>query len=289
MTLPRIRKARPPKRYGRRSWSMHEDEYLAKWYNAKPVPAIARALKRTTYSVSHRACRIGLVYVPSRITMTAQDVAHLVGLDTQAIIGRISNRTKHPIPHHRVGRWVEFSEADVMDWLNQGHVLCFDRAKIDPRLHRMYDAWRERVIGSAEILAECPAVANMLRIGRGKTFDAICVMPINSKAYLKSDAYAYAYQWGHLIQPTDSPRFHAIRAAWDTEYILKYEVNQILGLNYACYHITKHCPSSTRYVYKRSELVARLVELGHDALAKRWRSTPVPWQEMMYDYERTKR
>lgn len=286
MTLPRMRKPRPPKRYPRRSWSAQEDDYLAKWHNVKPAHLVARALKRTVQSVSHRASKLGLSYVGSRLSMTMDVCADMLGITRTTMIHRLTDKRESPIPHRRIGRYVEIDEVDFFEWLNDGNILAFDRTKIDPRLHRMYDAWRRKTITSTEVYRECVALGEALRAGKGKTFDRICVIPINQSAYYKDDVYAWAYQWGHVIGPDASPRFQVIRTAWDTEYMFKYDVVQVLGEGTVSRRITPHCPSSTKYVYKRSELCARLAELGHHDLAKRWRSTPIPWQELMRDYER---
>ena len=284
--MPRIRKPKPRKR---RDWTPQEDAYLEKHYRIKPVTMVARALKRSVNSVTHRAQRIGLCYVPHLLTLTSAQVQILLGIGQAAIARRVTDRAIAPIPHERIGRFIEFSHADLYAWLRAGNVLAFDRAKIHPDLHRMYDDWRAKVMHSTEVYDECVAIGEKLRAGRGGKPKQICVMPGKVIAYLKEDIFNFAYLWGHTITPDASPRFQVIRHAWDTEYILKYEVNSILGVNYCARFVTPFCASSSKYVYKRSELCARLVQLGRDDLAKRWRSTPVPWQEMMYDYERRHR
>ena len=285
--MPRMRKPRPPKRYPRRTWQIEEDEYLAKWYNKKPVKVIARTLKRTVQSIEHRASRTGLIYVPSKLSLTMDDLSNYLGLASNAIIRRLSDRAHSPIPHVRHGRYVEIFESEFFEWLNAGNILSFERARLDPRLHRMHDAWRRKTITSTEVYEECGPLGEAMRGGKGGRVSTICIAPINQRVHLKDDVYTWAYQWGHIIPPWSSPRFLVIRDAWATEFVHKAEVMTEFGVNYTTRYISPHCPSGVRTTYKRSELCARLAELGYHDLAKRWRSTSIPWQELMRDYERS--
>ena len=289
MTIPRIRKPRPPKRYPRRAWSTQDDTYLTSHYHVKSPKLIARALKRSVQSIFRRACDIGISYTGHQLALTVSQVALMLGITKPSLTRRLTNDALDPIPHHRVGRYIEIYENELRAWLNRGNVLAFDRAKIDPDLHRMYDAWRGRVITTAEINAECAPLMDQWTSTKNDAPDAVCMMPGKIKCYVKDEVFAWAYQWGHIIPPWASPRFKVIRQAWDTEFIFKSEVHEYFS--YATY-ARKINPYITRQIHvavNRPELCARLAELGMHDLAKRWRSTPIPWQELMRDFEKAQK
>lgn len=285
--MPRIRKPRPPKRYPRRPWTAEDDAYLAKWHNVKEPRLVARALKRSVHSIFQRAYVIGVSYVGHRLALTPAHVATMLGINAASMQRRLTSKAVDPIPHHRIGRYIEIYETELMEWLNRGNVLAFDRAKIDPDLHRMYDVWRGRVITSAEITEECAPLMEQWSKTRAYAPDIVCMMPGHINAYLKDDVFAWAYQCGHLIPPWASPRFKVIRQAWDTEWIMKTDVVTTIGYNVYARKVKPHIERETFSKVHRSELCARLAALGMHDLVKRWKSVPIPWQELMSDYERS--
>lgn len=289
MTIPRIRKPRPPKRYPRRPWLPEDDAYLARWYNVKPVRLVARALKRTMQSIFRRACQLGITYTGHQLALTVNQVGAMLGIGKPSLTRRLTDEATDPIPHHRIGRYIEIYESELRDWLRKGNVLAFDRTKIDPSLHRMYDAWRGKVITTAELNDECSPLLDQWTHTKHNAPTAVCMMPGKIKCYLKDEVFAWAYEWGHIIPPWASPRFKVIRHAWDTEFIFKSDVHE--HFSYAMYSrkINPYITKQIHVAVNRPELCARLVQLGMHDLAKRWRSTPIPWQELMRDYERKQR
>lgn len=284
--MPRFRKPRSPKRYPRRPWTAQDDIYLTSHYHVKPVRIIARQLRRTVQSVFTRAGKLGITYAGHRLAMTPNQVEAMLGIGKPALQWRLTDKAVNPIPHHRVGRYIEIYENEFRAWLNKGNVLAFDRTKIDPDLHRMYDAWRSRVITTAEINDECAPLMDQWGMTRINAPDIVCMMPGHVNALMKDDVFAWAYRWAYLIPPWASPRFLIIKTAWDTEYMMKCEIYEHMSHNTYGRKIKPYITKETHTTVHRGELCARLVELGYHDLAKRWQSVPIPWQELVSDYER---
>lgn len=287
MTLPRIRKPRPPKRYPRRAWTAQDDTYLTSHYHVKPVRIVARTLKRTVQSVFARAHQLGITYTGHRLALTPSQAATMLGIKVPSLARRLTSEAVNPIPHHRVGRYIEIYENELYDWLNRGNILAFDRTKLDPAFHRMYDAWRRRTISTAEINAECAPLMEQWSTTRVNAPDIVCMMPGHVNALMKDDVFAWAYEWAHLIPPWASPRFLVVKAAWDTEWVAKSDVVSTIGYTEYSRKVKPYIEREAYSKIHRGELCARLAELGMHDLAKRWRSTPIPWQELMRDYERS--
>lgn len=284
--MPRLRKPRPPKRYPKRLWTEQEDTYLTSHYHIKPPKIIARQLRRTVQSVFARACQLGITYVGHRLAMTPNQVEVMLGVTKPSLARRLTDKATNPIPHHRVGRYIEIYHNELNGWLNKGNVLAFDRTKIDPDLHRMYDAWRSRVITTAEINNECAPLMDQWNMTRVNAPDIVCMMPGHINALMRDDVFAWAYRWGYIIPPWASPRFLVIKTAWDTEWMMKADMHEYIDYNNYSRKVKPYITKETHTTVHRGELCARLAELGHHDLAKRWRSTPIPWQELMRDYER---
>ena len=284
MTMPRIRK---PKRYPRRPWTAQDDTYLTSHYNVKPVRIVARTLKRSVQSVFARACELGITYTGHRLALTPNQVAVMLGIKVPALARRLTDKAVSKIPHHRVGRYIEIYQSELYAWLNKGNILAFDRAKIDSDLHRMYDAWRGRVITTAEINAECAPLMDQWTQTRFTAPDIVCMMPGHVNALMKDDVFAWAYRWAYMIPPWASPRFLVIKAAWDTEYMLKCDIYEHISYVDYSRKVKPYITKESHTTVHRGELCARLAALGMHDLVKRWRSTPIPWQELMRDYERS--
>jgi predicted DNA-binding transcriptional regulator AlpA len=280
---------RTVKRYPKRQWTMDEDEHLAKYYNRNyTIARIAKSLKRSYHSVVHRAHDLGLSYAPSKLMITADDVKAMLGIKQNSIHRRTSGDAKHPIPHAKVGRYIEFGYSEVMEWLEQGHILSFDRARISPDLHRLYDAWRDRIVTSMEVYTADTSLGEWLRRGDGNTPEYICVMPRNQRAYIKADIYAWAYSIGHVIAPYAAEPFRSIRTAWHTEWVMKGDVYELMPPSTFHYKIKPHIDTTSNHMaVRRKELCARLREIGMDTLAKQFYDVAIPWQELVRDYERT--
>lgn len=279
---------RTAKRYPKRLWTADEDEYLAKYYNRHPVARIGRALKRSYSSVVHRANDIGLSYAPSKLMLTADDLKALLGIKQNSIHKRTSGDALHIIPHTKIGRYIEFGYTEVMDWLAEGHILSFDRAKISPDLHRLYDTWRDRIITSTEVYTADTSLGEWLRRGDGNAPEYICVMPGNKRAYHKADIYAWAYSIGHVIAPYAPEPFRSIRTAWHTEWVFKSYIADVMSYSTFHYKIKPYIDTTTNpMAVRRKELCARLRAVGMDALVKQFYDVAIPWQELVRDYERT--
>ena len=303
--MPRIRK---PKRYPRRPWTEQDDTYLTSHYHIKPPRIVARMLKRTVQSVFARASHLGITYTGHRLALTPTQVEVMLGVSKPTLARRqasprpvwvmlgvskptlarrLTDKAVSTIPHHRVGRYIEIYENELMHWLNTGNILGFDRAKIDPSLHRMYDAWRSQVITTAEINAECAPLMDQWNTTRINAPDVVCMMPGHINALRKDDVFAWAYRWGYLIPPWSSPRFLVIKAAWDTEWMMKCEIYEHMTYTDFSRKVKAYITHETHTTIRRGELCTRLAALGMHDLAKRWQSVPIPWQELMRDYERS--
>ena len=279
---------RNAKHYPRRHWTMDEDEYLAKYYNRNySIARIAKALKRSYNSVVHRANDIGLSYTPSRLMMTADDLKLLLGIKQNSIHRRTSGTAKHQIPHTKVGRYIEFGYSEVMEWLGQGHILSFDRARISPDLHRLYDSWRDRIVTSMEVYTADTSLGEWLRRGDGNPPEYLCVMPRNQRAYIKEDIYAWAYSIGHVIAPYAAEPFRSIRTAWNTEWVLKGYVYEMMPCSSFHYKVKPYVDTTTNVMaVRRKELCTRLRAIGEHDMAKQFHDVAIPWQELVADYER---
>jgi hypothetical protein len=278
---------RTAKRYPKRQWTVTEDEYLMRYYGHYTIARIGRALKRSYSSVVHRAGDLGLSYAPSKLMLTADDLKALLGIKQNSIHKRTSGDAKHKIPHTKVGRYIEFGYTEVHEWLAQGHILSFDRALISPDLHRLYDAWRDRIITSMEVYTADTSLGEWLRRGESNAPDYVCVMPRNQRAYLKDDIYAWAYSIGHVIAPYAPEPFRSIRIAWHTEWVFKSYVYDLIPPSTFHYKIKPYIDTTTNHMaVRRKELCARLRAIGEHALVKQFHDVAIPWQELVRDYER---
>jgi predicted DNA-binding transcriptional regulator AlpA len=281
---PPPRQSDDESQYRRREWTAEEDEYLVKHYHVKDIIAISKALKRTQTSVFHRAQRIGLAFVQQRHLLNRDEIGALLGVEGMALKRRYTD-ARFPIPCIRTGRFVQFDEYDVMEWLKAGHILAFDRAKIAPHLRRIYDGWASLTISSTDVFNECEPIGQELRRDKdGMTL--VTIRPINQMIYYKADIYALAYRYGNRIPPWASERFRVIRNAWDTEFVLKADVIANIGARDFTYRITPHLTTSDKFYAKRTDICRALRRMGREDLAKQYTDVAIPWTEMMVDYEK---
>ena len=271
--------------YRRRQWRIEEDEYIIKYYHTKSPKAIARKLKRSEASIFHRAHRIGATYEPERHLLRRDEVALMLGIPVVNLVKRYAEDAAFPIPIVRKGRYIQIDEFEFREWLKAGHILAFDRAKIARELWRMYDEWDARTISSADVYRECQPIGEALR-GDGHQLQLITIKPINQHIYLRDEIFEYAYRYGNRIVPWSSPRFLAIKAAWDTEFILKADVIAHVGAGFFSRKVAPHLTTTNKFYAKRIDVCAALQAHGKHDLARALREVPISWQEMMADYER---
>ena len=271
-----------------RRWTDDEIARLHKMHaRSTPLAQIAKRLDRSVRGVHSKMRRLGLTYSVYDISMTATELSALLGIDPLGFTYRCRDAAS-PIPHRQHGRMKEFDYADVYAWLEAGNILCFDRTKLDPTLHRMYDDWRRRALSTKELRTACNAIYEWL--GRYSTADQrIAYGPTHEVFYHKHAVYALAYQRGHTIPPDARGDFLAVRTAWLTEYVYRKDVDVAYGLTMVRYHIKNHIGALPGYAVRRADLCAVLHKRGMDSEVKRWQSVPIPWQELVADYERTKR
>lgn len=276
--------------YKRRRWTPQEEAYLMKYYGRYPVASLSRFLRRTRHSIVHHANHLGLSYQRSDLSMTINEVAEMLGTTSFSIIARTSGNAVNKMPHTRLGRFVEFGYTELYEWLDEGHILSFERERMSPDFHRIYDRWRAQVIISTEVYDECPPLGEWLRKGEGNAPEPVCVMPSNRRAYRKEDLFNWAYGIGHVITPWASPRLLVIKEAWDLEWIFKSEIYKRLPASTYRLKVKPYVDDNAIHVaVKRKALCARLIEIGRPDLAKLWKRVPIPWQELMADFERGKR
>ena len=271
--------------YRRRVWSIQEDEYITQHYNKKSLRSIARKLKRTEASIYHRAHRIGLAFAPQRHLLSRDDVALMLGINVHNLIKRYAENAAFPMPIVRKGRFIQIDEFDFREWLKAGHIISFDRATISRELWRMYDEWDAKTISSADVYRECQPIGEALR-AESRQLQLITIKPINQHMYRKDEIYTFAYQRGNRITPWSSPRFLAIKAAWDTEFVLKSEVIVHIGASRFSKAIAPHLTTTAKFYAQRSEVCAALRDMGRSDLVRQFQDIPISWQEMMSDYEK---
>lgn len=268
-----------------RRWT--DDEVALLHYmhaRSKPLAQMAKRLNRSIRSVLSKARRLGLTYSVYNISMTASELAALLGIDPLGLTYRCRDAAS-PIPYRQHGRMKDFDYADVYEWLEAGNILCFDRAKIDPTLHRMYDDWRRRALSSKELRTACNSIYEWL--GRYSSADQrIGYGPTHEVFYHKDAVYALAYQRGHTIPPDARGDFVAVRTAWLTEWIYRKDIDVAYGLTMVRYHIKNHIGALPGYAVRRADLCAVLRKRGMESEVRRWYSVPIPWQELVADYER---
>lgn len=270
--------------YRRRQWRIEEDEYIIQHYGKKSPKAIARKLKRSEASIFHRAHRIGATYEPERHLLRRDEVALMLGISVHNLVPRYTGAA-FPIPIVRKGRFIQIDEFEFREWLKAGHILAFDRIKIARELWRMYDEWDAKTISSADVYRECQPIGEALR-AEGRQLQLITIKPINQHIYLKDEIFEYAYQRGNRIPPWSSPRFLAIKAAWDTEFVLKSEVIAHVGASRFGKRIAPHLTTTAKFYAKRIDVCAVLRDIGRHDLARQFQDIPISWQEMMADYDR---
>lgn len=268
-----------------RRWTADEDAYLIKWYLHRPYKKIARALRRKTSSVTHRVVLLGLSYQKSRAMMNTTDVSRMLGIYQSNITRRI-NKKDNPIPHHRINSFIEFGYSELVEWLDKGNVMAFDRSKISPDLYRMWDRWREMTITSTEIFTECIPLGEWLRKRGANSPAPICTNFSHQKVYHTHEIYDWAYRIGYAIPSYAPNRWLVIKAAWDSEWVMKGDIRQAVSLHCYTTQIAPYIDRSNFLAVRRRELCERLKALGRHDLAKRFQSVPIPWQELMRDYER---
>jgi hypothetical protein len=77
-----------------------------------------------------------------------------------------------------------------------------------------------------------------------------------------------------------------IKAAWDSEWVMKQEIRQAVSQHCYTTQIAPYIDRSTFLAVRRREVCERLKVIGRYDLVKRFLSVPIPWQELMRDYER---
>lgn len=271
-----------------RRWTTDEDAYLIKWYLHRPYKQIARALRRKLSSVTHRVVLLGLSYRKSRAMMNTTDVSQMLGISQPCITRRLA-KTDNPIPHHRINSFVEFGYSELVEWLDRGNIMAFDRSKISPDLYRMWDRWREATITSTEIFTECIPLGEWLRKRGAHSPAPICTNFSHQKVYHKHEIYDWAYRIGYVIPSYAPERWLVIKAAWDSEWVMIQEIRQAVSQHYYTTQIAPYIDRSSFLAVRRREVCERFKALGRHDLAKRWQSVPIPWQELMRDYERKNR
>ena len=277
-----------PLHSSRRTWTDDETATMVHMYKRGfSLASIAKKLDRGTRAVCAKARRLGINFSAYDVTMTPAEVTALIGIDKSSLTYRCMN-VDNPIPHRRVGRFYDFDYAEVYEWLEAGNVLCFDRAKLDPTLHRMYDDWRRRTLTSAEICEACHPIYDILtRDATAK--ERIALGPNHQVFYDRMAVYELAYQRGHTIPTYARGDFLAVRTAWLTEYVYRKDVEVAYGQTMLTYHLQKLTGTAPGRYVRRADLVEVLRKRGMDSEVKHWQSVPIPWQELMSDYERTKR
>lgn len=272
----------------RRLWTADEDAYLTKWYLHRPYRQIARALRRKKSSVAHRVIFLGLSHQKSRAMMNTTDLSQLLGICQSCVSRRLTSK-HNPIPHYRINSFVEFGYSEIIEWLDKGNIMAFDRDKISPDLYRIWDKWRQLTITSTEIFTECIPLGEWLR-KRGKNPPArICVNWSNQNVYHKDAIFDWAYRIGYVIPPYAPKRWLIIKEAWDSEWIMKKDIVQATSQHYYTTQIAPYIDTRVFLAVRRRELYARLKVIGYHDLAKRWFSVPIPWQELMRDFEKAQK
>lgn len=271
-----------------RRWTSDEIEYLKNAHSKNvSIGLIARRLKRGAKAVSSKLRRLGLTYSVYNISMTTSELAALLGIDINAFTYRCRDAI-NPIPHTLHGRMKNFDYYDVMGWLEAGNILSFDRAKIAPDLHRLYDKWRKNAISSTELRMACTPLYDYMMHRKGAD-NRIALGPRHEVYYERMAVYALAYERGHTIPPDARGDFVAVRAAWLTEWVHRKDIDVAYGLTMVRYHYRKYFDTAPGDYVRRADLCAVLRKRGMESEVRRWYSVPIPWQELVADYERTKR
>lgn len=271
-----------------RRWTDDEVALLHKMHaRSTPLAQMAKRLNRSIRGVHNKARRLGLRHSVYHISMTASELATLLGIDPLGFTYRCRDAAS-PIPHRQHGRMKDFDYADVYEWLEAGNILGFNRTKLDPTLHRMYDDWRRRALSSKELRTACNSIYEWL--GRYSSAEQrIAYGPTHEVFYHKDAVYELAYQRGHTIPPDARGDFVAVRTAWLTEWVHRKDIDVAYGQTMVRYHIKKYIGELPGYAVRRADLCEVLRKRGMESEVKRWQSVPIPWQELVADYERTVR
>ncbi len=277
-----------------RHWQYKEDEFLKANFHNMAVKDIARKLGRRYDSVYERAQRLGLGWVSDRVKsyhLTVKDVVVRFGVARTTIYSWV--RSGYLTLDH-IGMHGILSESEFMEWLEAGNILRTDRAVLEYRDRLMYDRVRAQFYSKAEILAlDIPALT-IPRIYRGQDVKHPAPLltsqshSVEHVYYRKTEVWAYAYRFGHLIPDTVQDADLAdVRTAWLTVYVTAEELRQHIDAatqNYWTFRYQFPRYSVTRKVYNRAEVIAWLRERGkHDIAHRLTRGAVLCYDDLIRD------
>lgn len=111
------------KKYSRRSWTEHEDNYLLKKYLTQSVGVTAKRLNRSVSSVKHRAARLGLNHYMDNIS--AKVVSQCFNVDFAVVkrwiekyglpVDRVKDSSRYSIDPVLFWKWAE-SNRNIINW-----------------------------------------------------------------------------------------------------------------------------------------------------------------------------
>lgn len=131
-------------------WSKREDNYLFMNYFQVTREEMQKKLGRTWRAIHTRATNLGLRR-KSALGYTQADVARDLGLINHTNIVHWEKRLNFPVSILESGER-SYSEADIYDWLESGHILRLNPDRVRPPYKQLFDTVKERFICRDELL-----------------------------------------------------------------------------------------------------------------------------------------
>jgi hypothetical protein len=283
-----------------RTWKRHEVEYLKKYAHTISFARIAKKLRKTPNTVRCMANRLGITIDVRDMHTTIDELAEELGCSLR-MIQSMMQRSDDPLPSLPMryglrGMWRAFDMDAVLAWLERGHILRFDRAPMNHRMGKLYDAVRPRWITQGEMQSIDPWIGQTSfhhQRKRGATPKPMLVGIRRDLAhesyYYLPDVYRHYYTYGETIPKSiKCDWLQDIREAWESVYIQGTEIEQYITRGMiGHYRQRKGFPRChTRYAYLRSEVVDWCMANGLLDIAHRIKREAVTYQELMGDRAR---
>jgi hypothetical protein len=283
-----------------RTWKRHEVDYLKKYAYTISFARIAKKLRKTPNTVRCMAKRLGIYIDVRDMHTTIDDLANELGCTVHAI-REMMYRKSDPLPslpmrYNLRDAWRAFDMDAVLAWLERGHILRFERAPMNHRMGRLYDAVRPRWITQSEMQAIDPWVGQESFHGQRKRGTLPKPMLIGIRRdlahesyYYLPDVYRHYYTYGETIpKHIRCDWLQDIREAWESVYIQGAEIEEHITRGMIAYYRRfKSFPRGhTRYAYLRSEIVDWCMVNGLSDVAHRIKRDAVTYQELMGDRAR---
>jgi len=280
----------------RRKWRDKEVDYLYRHYNDMSMAQIAKKLKRNYDSVYMKMVDLGLRKDIQDIRSGAlklNDVGNILGCNAHGVYDYIYHNN---LPARRVGSFYVIYESELHIWLQECHILRFERERLSPFYQRMYDEVRKDFYNTNELVdINISSLKPHNRRYQGTAYPKALTVGIHKTRrffYRKTEIWEWAYQLGHTFcnDKITHPDFIAIQTAWNSEFITTLDLFEQFGEHVINSYRRRYegfpVASAHREAYRRKDLADWFRPLRPDIAQKLYRGLPVSYKQMIADYER---